>query len=253
VAALQAIKSKRPLTLKEAEKLDYTLMDVNRTLPQDATYPEYNAALSREIARGDAALVRDPYNPDLLHDYIQIRFTAVYNLQRPISPAEKADMIKRLQTVLKVVPTSPDLWGDLASLTLQKDDLDSIARAEPYFHNAIYYARYGVREFSDAVRPKVDMVLDYRNYTHAADISGLTPEQLAKLDEIVNCPLAVQLSILRVVCQNTRTPENQCAEGNATNDVVWNRLKDRINAGACLKEFRSGLESIYERPVRVTF
>ena len=253
IAALQAIKSKRALTLKEAEKLDFTLMDFNRTLPQDAQYPEYKAAQQRDIALGDAALLRDPFNPDLLHHYIQVRSDAVYNLERPISPAEKADMIKRLHTVLKVVPTSPELWTDLAQLTLQSNDLDSIARAEPYFHNAIYYGRFGTRQFSDAVRPKVAMVLDYKNYMHAADISGLTPEQLAKLDEIVNCPLAEQLSILGVVCQNTNTPANQCAEGAVTNEVVIQRLRDRIDAGACGPLFGQSLDTLYEKATKVDF
>lgn len=253
IAALQAIKAKRPLTLKEAEKLDYTLMDFNRTLPQDAHYPEYKAALLREIDLGDAALVRDPFNPDLLDHYIEVRLGAVYNLERPIAPAEKADMIKRLQTVLKVVPTSPELWADLAQLTLQSNDLDSIARAEPYFHNAIYYARYGTTQFADAVRPKVEMVLDYKNYMHAADISGLTPEQLAKLDEIVNCPLAEQLSILGMVCQNTNTPANQCAEGAVTNEVVIKRLRDRIDSGACGPLFGQSLDTLYEKATKVDF
>lgn len=253
IAALEAIKSKRPLTLKEAEKLDFTRMDLNRTLPQDADYPESKAAQLRDIAQGDAALKRDPFNPDLLHHYVQIRADAVYNLDRPMPPAEKADMINRLQAVLKVVPTSPKLWSDLAGLTLNARDLDSIASAEPYFHNAIHYARYGTRQFSDAVRPKVEMVLDPRNYMHAADISGLTPEQLAKLDQIVNCPLLGQLSILGVVCQNTNTPANQCADGAVTNTVVIQRLRDRIALGACGPALGQSLETLYEKPAKVDF
>lgn len=54
-------------------------------------------------------------------------------------------MIKRSQTILKVVPRSPELWRDRAQLTLQTDYPDRIARAEPYFHNAAYYARCGAR------------------------------------------------------------------------------------------------------------
>ena len=253
IAALQAIKSKRALTLKEAEKLDFTLMDFNRTLPQDAQYPEYKAAQQRDIALGDAALLRDPFNPDLLHHYIQVRSDAVYNLDRPISPVEKADMIKRLQTVLKVVPTSPELWTDLAGLTLQAQDLDSIAHAEPYFHNAVYYSNYGVYELSESMRPKVHMVQDQSNYMQAQDISRLTPEQLAKLDEIVHCPLAAQLSIAAAVCQNTGTPENQCADGAVDNKVILDRLRTRLDTGICSAVLDAGVRDWYAAPAAVDF
>ena len=71
IAALQAIKSKRAHILKEAakrgRKLGFHADGSNRRMLQDACYPECNAALLREISLGDAAIVRDPFNPDLLH------------------------------------------------------------------------------------------------------------------------------------------------------------------------------------------
>ena len=253
LTTLQKIKSERPLGSDEAQKLDWALIDVNKTAPNDAKFPEFAAALLRELPGLQQALMQDPLNPGLLHRYISALYDAEEYADRPVTTAEKTDLIRRLRTTLKAAPTAPQLWIDLAELTLRWQDLDSIARAEPYFHNAIHYARYGVKEFSDATRPKIQMVQDQSNLMHATDISGLTPEQLAKLDEIVNCPLAVQLSILAVVCQNTGTPENQCADGAVTNSVVWDRLQDRINVAACTQAFAVPLEYIYETPAKVDF
>lgn len=253
LAALQSIKSERPLGSDEAQKLDLTLINVNKTAPNDAKFPEYAAALLREIPLGQVALAQDPLNPVLLHRYISLLYDAAEHADRPVTAAEKADLIQRLRATLKVVPTAPQLWTDLAELTLRWQDLDSIARAEPYFHNAIYYARYGIKELSDATRPKIQMVQDQSNLMHATDISGLTPEQLAKLDEIVNCPLAMQLSILAMVCHNTGTAENQCADGAVTNNVLWGRLQDRINVAACTQAFSVPLETIYENPAKIDF
>lgn len=253
IVLLEKIKADGEMASREARKLDTLRNQINNVSPMEAKYPELAIALSREVPYLHDALLQDPLNPYLLHRYIGVLFDAAEYANRPVTLADKAEITTRLHAALKAVPTAPQLWIDLAEITLRWQDLDSIAKAEPYFHNAIYYSRYGTDEFADAARPKLQMVQDQSNLIQAVDISGMTPEQLAKLDEIVNCPLAVQLSILRVVCQNTGTPENQCAEGAATNDVVWDRLNGRINAGACFKEFKQRLEDIYEKPAKVDF
>lgn len=253
IVLLEKLKADGDMGSREARKLDTLRNQINKVSPTEAKYPELATALSRELPYLHDALIQDPLNPYLLHRYIGVLFDAVEYANRPVTPADKLELTTRLHATLKAVPTAPQLWIDLAKMTLRWQDLDSIAKAEPYFHNAIYYSRYGTDEFAEAARPKLQMVQDQSNLIQAADISGLTPEQLVKLDKIVNCPLAVQLSILRVVCQNTGTPENQCADGAATNDVVWDRLKARINAGACLKEFKQRLGDVYEKPVEVDF
>ncbi|MES2432542.1 MAG: hypothetical protein V4586_01780 [Pseudomonadota bacterium] len=253
VSGLEALKIKRDLTPREARKLDDVRMSLARVDAMQASYPEFSAALLREIPNLQAALVKDPLNPDLLHRYVNTLGDAEEYAARPITAAEKADLIQRLHATLKAVPTAYKLWNDLAQITLQQGDLDGIARAEPYFHNAIHYSVYGNQQLSNAVRPKWMRVLDQSNIMKPADISGLTPEQLAKLDAIVNCPLAMQLNILRLVCDNDGTPENQCAEGFVANDVIWDRLAERMNAGVCPDTFLPHFEEQYLKPQKVDF
>ena len=253
VSGLEALKAQRDLTTDEARKLDDFRMSLARVDAMQASYPEYSAALLREIPQLQAALVKDPLNPNLLHHYVNALSDAADYAARPISAAEKADLIQHLHATLKAVPTAYKLWNDLAQITLQQGDLDSIARAEPYFHNAIHYSVYGSQSLSNAVRPKWMRVLDQSNILKAADISGLTPEQLAKLDAIVNCPLAMQLSVLQLVCDNAGTPESQCADGFVANEVIWDRLTQRVNAGVCPDTFLPHFEEQYLAPQKVDF
>ncbi|WP_426032608.1 hypothetical protein [Cypionkella sp. TWP1-2-1b2] len=253
IEMLENVKAERNLTTREARKLDIFRNERNNVSPLDATFPEYRLALQRTIPELQTALAKDPLNPSLLHHYFAILSDAEAFANRPVTAAEKADLVTRLQATLKLVPTAPELWLDITELTLRAQDLDSIARAEPYFHNAIHYSLYDVWALSQAVRPKVQIVQDQNNLMRAADISDFTPEQLAKLDEIVNCPLAKQLSFLRMICENRGTPENQCGNGAATDNVVWDRLKDRINAGVCEKEFSEAMQFTYEQPAKVDF
>ena len=253
VSGLEALKAQRDLTTDEARKLDDFRMSLARVDAMQASYPEYSAALLREIPQLQAALVKDPLNPNLLHHYVNALSDAAEYAARPIRAAEKADLIQHLHATLKAVPTAYKLWNDLAEFTLQQGDLDGIARAEPYFHNAIHYSVYGSQSLSNAVRPKWMRVLDQSNILKAADISGLTPEQLAKLDAIVNCPLAMQLSVLQLVCDNAGTPESQCADGFVANEVIWDRLTQRVNAGVCPDTFLPHFEEQYLAPQKVDF
>ncbi|MFC3181008.1 hypothetical protein [Cypionkella sinensis] len=253
VSGLEALKAQRDLNPEEARKLDDIRMSLARVDAMQATYPEFSTALLREVPLLQDALVKDPLNPDLLHRYVYTLDEAEAYAARPITTTEKADLIQRLHATLKAVPTAYKLWNDLAQITLGSGEFDGIARAEPYFHNAIHYSVYGNQQMANAVRPKWMRVLDQSNIMKATDISALTPEQLAQLDAIVNCPLAMQLNVLRLVCDNDGTPENQCADGYAANEVIWDRLKDRINSGACPDTFLPHFEEQYLSPKKVDF
>lgn len=207
VSGLEALKAQRDLDSDEARKLDDLRMSLARVDAMQASWPEYSAALLRGIPAANRIGER-PAEPQSVAPLRQ-HPVECHRLCRPPDQCRRksrSDPAPARHTQ-GVVPTAYNLWNDLAQITLQQGDLDSIARAEPYFHNAIHYSVYGNQQLSNAVRPKWMRVLDQSNIMKAVDISGLTPEQLAELDAIINCPLAMQLSVLRLVCDNDGTPE----------------------------------------------
>ena len=96
-------------------------------------------------------------------------------------------------------------------------------------------------------------MLNQNNVVEAADISDLSPEELARLDRVVHCPLLAQTRILRVVCADLEIPRETCGTDFLFSDQVQNRLAEVVARGACVPEATLEVQDLLKKPVKMEF
>lgn len=257
LAELQRLQATRGLSLKEAEKLDWITIDqkakeTGQIPSQDEiNLPNYVEALQRDVGPSKIAFKQDPLNPDALLAYMDIRRDLAFYEKKPMSAQEQAEITQELKSVLKVVKTEPRLWSRLAKIMAADQGLDGLAAAAPYYHNAIYYSQFDNKFLSEAINPKIQYVLSPENNSELTDLSGFSTAEMARLDELVHCPMVGQILIAETVCRHDGIPENQCGAGMTKNAKVMQRLLERSQGGHCPEYLKHDASGRYEAPMQV--
>ena len=254
VRLLEAAAATRPLTLSEAMSLTGARDEV---LGMDSAIDmvTYHALLTDAAVRQRVLADHDPYNPDIISDYI---FTLNRKADSIGEPFDRDEAIRRLKVFLHGAPYDGPGWLALARATLTgypftEVDLDRIAGAEPYFTNAIVYSNYSYDALKAVVEAKIPAVADKTAGGKPIDMSALSPEDRAKLDRIVNCPLVVEFRLLGAVCGANGISENDCGGFQGGPDILLKRLAEVHDSGSCKREFALTDRELGISPAKVDF
>lgn len=252
VKLFEGLKAKRTLNPLEASALDIA----RNQLLEGPTLPEpvdYMAALPDLVKDYRLLADRDPYNVRPVHFYLSVLSD---NAQYNAGPYDAKEVRQRLQTLLTGAPYDGESWRGLVGIVARlsgNDRLGPIEEVEPYHTNALHYTNYSHESLSWAVRAKVNVVLNQKNVVEAADISDLSPEELARLDRVVHCPLLAQTRILQVVCADLEIPRETCGTDFLFSDQVQNRLAEVVARGARVPEATLEVQDLLKKPVKMEF
>jgi hypothetical protein len=249
---LERIKAKRDLTRNEAMALDVALAEIAGGLNSQV---EWKIAVANALDWNRNAADHDPFDPQIVTAYVATALEAEQNLG---TASDVPDLIRRLQRLLAQVPWSADAWVLLGDLTGRTDtpgqvDLDRIARVEPYYINAVVYSNYAHSAVKSLIWTKFWAIIDVRNLVNDVDVSGLTPAERARYDEVVYCPLIRQMTILGYVCRNQGISDDQCSGFHVDPARVMNRLRAVVAEGSCPAEVERLPETLAYSPIEITF
>lgn len=252
VRLLEGIKAKRHLKRNEAMALDGALAEVAGGMNLQV---EWKASLSFALEWNRKAADHDPFDPEIVTAYVGNALDAEQNLGTAL---DVPDLIRRLQRLLTEVPWSADAWVMLGDLTGRTEtpgqvDLDQIAAVEPYYINAVVYSNYNHSALKSLVWTKFWAIIDVRNLVNDVDISGLAPEERARYDEVVHCPLIRQMTILAIICRNQGIPDDRCSGFHTDPERVMNRLRAVVAEGSCPEEVARDPATLAYSPIKITF
>jgi hypothetical protein len=252
VRLLQGIKAKRNLTRNEAYALDTALAELAGGLNLQV---EWKIAVANALDWNRNAADHDPFDPQIVTAYVATALEAEQNLS---TPPDVPDLIRRLQRLLARVPWSADAWALLGDLTGRTNapgqvDLDQIAAVEPYYINAVVYSNYAHSAVKSLIWTKFWAIIDVRNLVNDVDVSGLTPAERARYDEVVYCPLIRQMTILGYVCRNQGISDDQCSGFHVDPERVTRRLRAVVAEGSCKAEVERMPETLAYSPITIPF
>lgn len=247
---LEKTKALRSLGPMESQALDGIYIDKNSN-------PNYQvervASAGPNLDWWRTWADRDPYNPQTVLRYLGALEGAEQFLNQKW---DRDEAIVRLKKVLTKTPYADRIWSQLGQLIAFRNgymeiDLDSLAAAEPYFINGMVYSNYDYDSLSTAISTKAGALVKPSSDSKKGDISGLSPAERARLDEVFNCPLLRQMRMLSAACYAQGIPEAQCGGFPEGPDAVMKRLQDVVAQGSCKKEMIQSLENLPYSPVRV--
>lgn len=252
VALLERVKAKRDLTRDEAMALDGARAEIAGGLNLQV---EWKIAIAKALDWNRRAADHDPFDPQIVTAYVATALEAEQNLG--IAP-DVPDLIRRLQRLLADLPWSADGWALLGDLTFRTDtplvlDLDKIARAEPFYINAVVYSNYSHSALKSLVWTKFWAIIDIRNLMNDVDVSGLTTAERAQYDAVVHCPMIRQMTILSIICRNQDIPDDQCSGFHTEPARVLDRLRAVVAEGSCPQEVARDPATLAYSPVQITF
>lgn len=251
---LEGVQATRPLTPEEAYQLDFARSQQS-VVASILLTPNYEKALTLAVAEQRLKADHDPYNPEVVNALIDyMKQDHIFNH----TSFDRADATARLKRLLTFSPYNWKAWRSLGQATLgdlpfHSDDLDRIAEAQPYFTNAIVYSNYGYWALTAAVDAKIGAVISPKGEPKAKDISGLLPDDRAKLDRIIHCPLVTEMRLLQAKCQKDGVNPHDCGSIVGGPRVLLGRLKQIEAQGSCSAEFGNWPWSTWLSPVKTDF
>jgi hypothetical protein len=143
----------------------------------------------------------------------------------------------------------------MAQLVSDDGSLTGIEAAQPYFNNAVDYSNYRHDTVYAMLSTKLGIIRKPDNLMESRDISALSPEEMAELDRIINCPAITEHLRLQQVCNGLGREGWSCAEGQMGPDLpLAQRISNVVERGVCEAEIESfRLEDLVLSPVEVTF
>ena len=252
VRLFEGMKAERDLTRPEAMALDGARAEIAGGLN---TQDEWKIAVANALTWNRTAADHDPYDPQIVTAYVGTALDAEQNLGLA---ADVPDLTARLQRLLARVPWSAEAWIFLGDLNIRTDtpgtiNLDTIAKAEPFYINAVVYSNYDHSAVKSLVWTKFWAIIDIRNLLNTVDVSGLTQAERARYDEVVYCPMIRQMTILGYVCRNQGIPDDQCGGFHVPPEQIFDRLRAVIAEGSCPDEVNRDPAALAYEPIKITF
>lgn len=253
IALLEQTGVKSNLTVAQTYALAQAKSEVN-----DASWPaekKRSEVLARELALSHAAADQDPYSPKVVINYLSFVYRAAYELG---IPADRDDEVRRLHALISVVPYNPEAWAHLADMMNPNSyapevDLDAFAAAEPYFANAIVYSNHDPHWINQSMMFKLGAILAPEDSSKTRDIDDLSPEERARLDAVIHCPLFRQIKIKQAICQSQGIGTDQCFADVLEFGSILQRLQQVLDQGACKTEVGLNGYDLAYSPIKITF
>lgn len=189
------VEAGRQVRAEAAKAYDLAFMQAMGQSSSDL--PEFRAALPASVAEAERNAELDPLNPEALFRLHELR-----RQDRDLNGAtfDKAAFAQRLVTLLQGNPYSPDIWRLLGEIRLGKGSTAELVAAQPYFDNALYYARYQPEILKAVVDARIWLVFDQTSRVPLVDATGLPLAQQIEIDSQVYCPLLRDLLSAQMLC-----------------------------------------------------
>lgn len=251
IRLLERAKSARPLTVQEAEALDHARsMDAGFSVIEE--FPERDAAMPQAVVVARRQADRDPLMGSVVTRYISLAYR---NASKNGGAVDRAEVEARLKQLLTVAPYDGNAWLQLAQLISEDGSLAGIEAAQPYFENAVVYSNYRYDVVYSMLDTKLAIIRKPDNWMASRDISGLSSDELAELDRIINCPVITDHLRMQYVCMSARREGSSCANGQMdAESPLAERMSNIVERGVCKAEIESYQpEELILSPVEVTF
>lgn len=250
---LEKIKAERPLGDREAWALDAANSEVSNAAFIEAT-PEYDAAIAATLDEVRLWADRNPFVGNTVLTYLG-HAAEVGDKGGPVF--DRDDAIARLKRLLKAVPYDDRAWLLLGNILAGPDYFPSLAAieaADGAFTNAVAYSYHDYQTVLAKFDLRLRALIDPQNFLAVRSFEGMSPDDQARFDRVVNCPFVLEVQRVSASCAQNDIPLDSCADGAFKEDsAIITHVQSLWARNMCKAEFEAPYESLVLSPVAFDF